>query len=232
MVYCPNQNCSSGKDYDRIARHFSACGYPDIDDKHLSIIKGVLMGDATIGCDNSRNQKMTVYSTNKEFLQHLVDVLPEWLITTEKPQLFKSKKQAQASGEDFLSDRNYDYKSYSFSEQYRVRTIRHPVFNELRGWYSDKKELPKKENLNRNIIKYWFVCDGNTQTKGRNKYSKIASKIAGDEKLKEYGNKIETVAKVSVNVNTQNGIISMDSENTEKFLRFLGEPVNGFEYKW
>jgi len=230
MVYCPNEGCQSTKDYTRIGRHFASCGHPSFSDQQKSILTGLLMGDATVPSDKG-NLKLELYSTNKEFLNYLIIYLPDWVTTTSKAELHKSSEVAQDNGEKFVSQRGYDGDDYDFSPVYRIRTIRHPFMNELRDWYGGgKKELPS--TFSPTALKYWYVCDGNLRKEGGNRYAKIAAYSQRGSRLSLLGGQIEDLIGSGVSVNRDNGIISMGSESTENFLSTIGEPVEGFEYKW
>jgi hypothetical protein len=202
----------------------SSCDYPDINNNTKDMLVGLLMGDGYIGESGSSNY-FTLTMKNKRFLDWLDSELG---VISTGVNKFKSgdkiKSDAEESG--FIpSDSDYE-----FNDQYRMWTVCHPHFSELRNWYaSGDMVVPESVKINNTVAKYWYISDGGLQIRDDCKpRCQITMK-----NMKGYkGRILSELEKSGFNPTFTTDRIVFSVEETTDFLTWIGEPVVGFENKW
>jgi hypothetical protein len=121
-----------GQEYERIAQHWAwnEEHRPELSQKEKDMLKGLLMGDATIdrgsGTSTRKNFGLVVANTNREFLEEIKETL-------SIPSTITKSRTKQESYENFGLD--HDVSKDGFSEFYRLQIASHPYFNQLDNWY-------------------------------------------------------------------------------------------------
>jgi len=213
---CDSYNtCKScGKDFKKISLHWASsdCRYPKLDKDTESVIKGLLAGDATIGKDG----RLSVYTTNPIFAEFIYRQLISIVPVT-------------------VSIRDADSNELMKRELFELTLPKHKFTKKLRDdWYNPKK-IPKNTVVDKLFTKYWYVCDGNLNSKYEASITTSSKNIEFVEKSFNqlpFEYKIKNIGTTELSNNDRYRIYISSRENVEKFLNYLGEPVPGFEYKW
>jgi hypothetical protein len=229
MAAGPCPDC--GETFERLGQHWtmsSDCDHPSISDETMDVIVGTLLGDGTIhDPDSAKNVQFQVTNINLRFL--------EWLDGTLGPlsngvTLHRSSSRLRRQNENTAPARFRDG-DYDIRDQYVLRTVRHPRFQVFREWYADQKRFPGDLELTPNKLKLWYVCDGSLLWGTRGHRRAQAWITAHNEKdrpslLSELFE--ETPCDPTIN----DGRVMFTSDDTERLLSFIGEPIPGFEYKF
>jgi len=198
-----------GEGYSQLAKHYSMsnCQYPEPSQKEKDAVKGIVMSDGHIGNRNG-TPRLDIQLTNPAALDSFAETIPSF-----HPKTWKTDKKTNAG-----------------NEIYRLTTISHPWLNEVAEWYSSgEKEYPAQIELTPEIAKWWYIGDGSMiwNNKAQHGYIQIScvNEKENIEKLCDILNDFSPTIYSS-------GECSLDTENTKKFLDYIGEPVQGMEYKW
>lgn len=178
------------------------CEYPKLSTEHKNILKGVLMGDGHI-----RNDGMfEVAVTEKQYLNYLENLLPEWFITDSGVSMVISE----------TSDDGHIW---------RLRSVCCDEMKEMRkNWYSGpEKVFPLNElELNERILTHWYVCDGGLDGRGR------PSIYSSNESTSELA---EWFSNSGYDVCFDNRSVRFNKDGAERLMSEI-EPVPGYEYKF
>lgn len=221
---------SCGNKYKRIGSHWaqSECSYPELTDKQLEIVKGLLMGD---GCLTNREGKpyVIVQCCEKKYLEHIDEIFGQ--ISSGPPRLHITGEELMEKNGDWLGSTE----SSKYRDQYRWQTRSISDLSQFSEWYDNgNKEYPKDTELTSLSMKHWFAGDGNYNNNGTNDYISIGvsnerdnnnkincmfkkSGLPEPNRWEEYGNKVEIV---------------WNKEESREIMEFMGEAVPGYEYKW
>lgn len=218
MDACPD----CGNEYDRVGTHLSAssCSYPDLSSYQIDVLTGLLLGDGDVERRGTDKPKFRVRSTQRDFLSHIYNIMePHSCSITLNSTSEYAAKQYGGDLEDY-------------NDSYQFRTISSPVFKHFANWYDgSKKEIPNSIEIDQNILKYWYVCDGSLSGGSVRIYTsdmtdsidRIIDLIVDDFNFR------------SSVFDRPNGkresYIYLPSEETSKFLAKT-EPLAGYEYKW
>lgn len=216
-IECP----SCGSEYKQIGLHWnrSSCPKPELTERQIEIIKGLLLGDAGIH-STKETCAFKIGMTNKVFLDWLHEQLNPLSRGVElELSGEEKKKEALQNGLKGVSEDS------EFSDFYKLRTVASDGAKELRGWYSSgKKRYPDK--ITRGMFKYWYICDG--WDCGR--YIAIRC-IDQSDRPDHTINLIEDIGLDVTSFDVDRGIIRISAQSSRDFLDDT-DPVPGFEYKW
>jgi len=223
---CPSCNT----EFKRLGSHWaqSSCDYVTISSEQIDIATGLLMGDGCL-CNRDGNPYLVVQCIEKEYLYFLDEKFST--ISSGPPRLHITGEELKEKyGEWLGADKDSNY-----NDQYRWQTRGIPSLSRFSDWYeSGKKQYPKELILTPTILKHWYAGDGNYNNNGTNNYISIGVSNESDNKKKidrifqqsglpspnrwsEYGKKSEIV---------------WNTEESKEIMRFMNNPVDGYEYKW
>lgn len=205
---CPNCN----GEYKSLPKHYahSNCKHPKLSDEQKDIAIGLLMGDGYIRQDTHRsNCALQVNMITREFIYHLEEVFNQVPNNIRKKRFDKEK----------------------VNDQWEIVISSHPYFNELKSWYSgDGKSFPEDLELNRTILKYWYVCDGSLKRR-KNRNPVVTISCTNEKDRPDYLNKLFDM--ISGDVSIYKGDIRLTVNQTKEFFNYIGsESLPGFDYKW
>ncbi|AGM11463.1 homing endonuclease with LAGLIDADG motif [Halogranum tailed virus 1] len=203
MKTCPD----CGKDGLRnLGMHIAQteCEYPELSDEVIEIVTGILMGDGHI----EKSGLFGVAVNEKKYLQYVEEQFPDWLVT--KSGVHPVSSETSVGG-----------------LQYRLRTVAHPSFKEMRDlWYpKGKKKFPLNEiEPTGTILKHWYATDGHLE-KPSNR-PQIASYNENSEELRDWLN--------SYGFDTCQDYrgVCFNKRSQSDFYDSVDSPVPGYEYKW
>lgn len=201
---------SCGEEYMRLGAHWRAsnCNYPEISDRDLSMIKGILMGDGTIDF-SSTLPAIKIEMVNLEYINYVSDRLGN---LCSGPTLLKYREEA-----------------FMENKMYSIRIRCNPQLNEFNRWHTGKrKRYPETLNLNSEILRHWYCCDGCLVIGDAGRYVTIS--CYNEKDRKEFIESLFDDIGFSVNMNGR--IIQFPSKDTDEVLDYMGDPPPGFGYKW
>jgi len=217
MKECPI--CKS--EYKSLGHHYSrsSCGYPDMDDELVETLTGILMGDGCIS-DRNKNPYMRIEMTSSDFLEHLQEKYPHFFGEVREHQDAETRaKRDKESGwnEGAVAD--------NYSDVYVVQTYSHPDLKSLHSWYSTGEKVFPDIDLTPIILKYWYCCDGNLSDYGNLRIG-CSNEIGNEEKIRNL------FSEIPVEVKFGGYQIWFTKEDSKILYEYMGEPVEGFKYKW
>lgn len=196
-------------------------------DEHLdSIIKGLIMGDGWVGISDGQNPCIGVGMINKEFLDYLKSMYPNFFNCVNK------KHGAEESAKN-MRDSGFrpETKEKDHHDFYVLRSKRLPFIKKYKSWYTNgEKKYPNDLRLDGEMVKMWYVGDGhvNHRKNVRSSISITCSNesdrlefISGLFKEHEFSPKIRGGRRVEFLV-----------DDSERLLEWMGTAPPGFEYKW
>lgn len=192
-----------------------------INQRQEEIMKGILMGDAWVNKPENKNARIAIESVNREFL--------EWL-DAELGEITTGVSLKNTSSELAYKNRKHGYtvNEENYNDIYVLKSRGLPYFNNLYEWYkSGEKRFPNVE-LTSTTLKMWYVCDGSLSEDG---YAFIYA--ANENDRKEFILSLFEDLDIDPSFHSGGGgAIGFTKEDTEKLLKYIGEPISGFEYKW
>lgn len=223
---------SCGKEMVYLSKHWQGekyeCDYPTLTKRQKEIIKGLIMGDASLSFGNSLPY-LQMNLTNEEFLVWLKDEL--WEIGGKYKLTQTAKEIAQMSRESGWSE---NCKESDCRDVYQFRTTIHPYFKKYEDWYAEGgKELPSNLSLTKLEAKMWYCCDGDLKTGMNDKYkpiSRITSRSESDNPSKLLSSFEEHGFEPYWEDHSDK--VCFTVKETKEFLNWIGEAPPGFEYKW
>jgi len=231
----PWPNCPEcGERFKQLGYHWSQsnCGYPKLSDQQESIIRGVLMGDGYMsgGSTENSNPYLVVSMTNNEYLEYLKGALNPFIASLSM-KLTGEENAQEKRDSGFRPNAEED----NYSDIYWLQSRSHPDLQKYRNWYSSgKKVFPSDLDFNETVLKHWFVCDGSYD--GSRAEIALSNESGNEEKIASYFDQID--------MPEPNWSYRTNSEGTEvvtiyynkfwtgKFFDRIGDPVEGFKYKW
>lgn len=197
---CP----TCGEEFYVVGKHIHSCGYPKLSDKKKDILKGCLMGDASIDRrDGDNNARWTLYNTNHDYLKYVEDKLGVLASTRMKEDKeFLPQKTTYATG------------------------MTHPWLENLAGWYSTgEKVFPESIELTPTVLKHWYCCDGNTDVSERFCIT-VENEKNNKDKLINYFNER------GFHIDKRANKIYANKELAKEIFNYMGSPPDGMSYKW
>lgn len=214
MKVCPE--CGDSKS--RLGQHFalSSCNYPEIDDQSMEILTGALMGDGTI-VKGSKRYQMNIGSTTIEYLQYLLEVLPDWLTNEIYLDTPSSKRPNPSTHKDY----------------YGLSLMRHPTFNKMRDtWYDNGKKRFPDLTLTPTILRHWYVTDGTFDDRSDAIMPRAGLCSVNESDRPEFIEQLFTDVGLSVTYD-MDGKFRVNAADIVDFFDFIGwTAIPGFEYKW
>lgn len=212
MPTCP----ACDREFHQLAGHwyYNEDHRPTVSPDVMEMLTGCLLGDGGAQQPNA-NTVLTVYSTNREFLEHVDDRLG-----------VLSKGVEEKDGGKW---------THEDTQYYRVRTVCHPQFNQFADWYGDEgKRFPDDVELTPTVVKYWFACDGgiavdNPDRGGTYPRAEIHSGNESDnlERLAAWFEDLPVAVPA-----THRNTFRWGSKGSRQLMRWMGDAVPGFEDKW
>lgn len=209
--------------YSKITIHWTkACEHPRLFNHQLELIKGLLCGDGSV---EQRRATFRVEMINKRFLEWLDEELG-WL--TSGVKLARTNEEVASHLRDSLGRTTSPQDAHDLCY---LRTRTHPQFAEFQSWFEDDEmRLPPRLSLSKLELKMWYISDGGLLT---GEESTPVPSIASHKEMNT-PNRVRRVF-------DQHGFEVSDGPNfrikgglseSRRFLEYLGEPPEGFEYKW
>lgn len=217
---------SCGGEFDAVGGHWrqTDCPYPQLDERQYQILTGSLMGDGSI-MNHTGNPRIKVKSITKDFLQWIDDELG---ILSTGVQFDCSAEDSARTARSNGLDLNAEAEDYS--DVYRLITRALPCLQEFVEWYdSGNKLFPETLEITPLIAKVWYCCDGSLRkVSGQRPQAYL---VASNEMHRpEY---IEGLFEdAGFNPNMTNKNLIFNSDDTERLMSWMGDPIPGFEYKW
>jgi hypothetical protein len=204
----------------------SSCDPVEYCSHHIELIEGLLLSDGTV-TDNPPNSKFQIGSTNKEFLDWLQSAFGVFSGTVN---LSESAADIAERNKNTEFSTNADLELYN--DYYRFRTMASEKLNPIRdAWYTDgKKSIPDNFKLTPRKLKMWYVGDGSL----RHKHKDRSCRVSISNSTFEDNRCIKILQEINIDASSSssNDHILLSVENTERFFRYVGAPVPGFQYKW
>lgn len=218
-------SCHSCGDEKRLGTHWaqSSCEYPNYSERHLEMITGLLMGDGYLrDKPKAKNPYFVVAMINETFLEWLDD---QFGVRSHGVSLKTSSEyitqRAERIGFGNGSDGDYH-------DVYQLRFRSHPVFHEFTDWYTDDgKKFPDDLMLTPELVRMWYVCDGGIN---QSEYAHIEIYSKNElDRIRIWVNKFQELG-FDCSESTEG--LKIHRRSAHEFLDWIGEPPNGFEYKW
>jgi hypothetical protein len=225
-----------GNEYKSIGHHWgkSSCNFPNLSSKQIEIATGLMMGDAAIHT-SSKNPSIQMLMVNEEYMKYIDSMFGifgggvKHRMTPEQ-----SAKQARDSG--FRANAN----SEDYSDVYQWRSMSHPKFSKFLNWYSSgNKTFPEDIKLTPITLKHWYCCDGSFNNTGGNKRIRISmsNEINERDKIDRFFKEANLPQPSDYDISERNDKSKRCSawwtiEESKKLFEYMGEPIDGFKYKW
>jgi len=205
---CPN-GCGS---YSNLSKHWSqssSCDYPDVSEHKIDVIKGLIMGDASINLQNE-----------------------EWSGRRDLSVVSKDFAEEASSELGFLSNRitTREKDGISKNTQYRLSTYSHPIFKQIyNNWYTDDgKKFPEALTMNHTILRFWYLGDGSLKfTNANTAYSTI--RVNNEKERPDY--LINLFDELGYKSTCSSKEIRISTEDTPEMLSNI-KAVDDLSYKW
>jgi len=207
---CPY--CSSNKDYEVIGNHWSLssdCDGPVLDEQQRQIVMGLMLTGASPRSDTA-NFRLSVHTKSKEFA--------EWLDSELGVMSASIRKIEREKESDFAKDHGY-----TDSEMYEYNTRTCQAITDIKD--------ANFEDLNWLAWKVVFARQG-VYNLGWNSYLQIQTGRSPLSK-EEFATLLNDSFGSDLGFYPQKSAIRTDSEESaEKFMRWIGYPIPGMEWRW
>lgn len=193
----------------------------------MEILIGLLMGDGDIHGQNDPNPLFRVRMTTHEFLLYLDEHLG--VLSTgvflDRDAVYQYRQATESSNEKFeVTNREM------YNDLYGLRTRSHPQLHELKQWYeTGQKRFPSDLTLTSTMAKMWYVCDG-WLAKETDQRPRAMIKAVNEADRAKYLQQL--FIEHGFNPHFTRTELQFTVDETEEFLKWLGSPPPGFEYKW
>jgi len=225
-----------GGKYKGLAQHWarsSSCEYPPLSEKQKEIATGLLMGDGNVYLTPSNTGKIRCIMVAKQYLEYLYDSFD---IVSSKVSISKTAEEKAKENRD--SGFSPNAKEENYQDQYIWESKTHPYFTNLHNWYkSGEKIWPDNIQLTPTVLKHWYVGDGCANYKSGSNYITISAfnESENGEKVKKYfvDSGLPKPSLTHYERDFGEGMVLRFSvDDSEKLWEYMGEPLDGFEYKW
>ncbi len=218
---CP----TCGEEFTYVGLHWNrgSCGYPEIPESVEERLIGILMGDGNVESRDGKNGYMRITSVTNEFLEWIKQTCP-WLFT--EVRVTKTPEQSREYVEDYVEDAS----DYTFRTIYELKTRSHPYFKHLREkWYpNNEKYFPDALDLTPEMVRMWYAADGYIASGSES----LPPTIRADNEMRRPEYLRELFNEHGFDPSVGGGDIRFNGEDRDRFLKWIGDPVPGFEYKW
>jgi len=220
---CP----TCGDSYKQLGNHwqFAENHRPSFSEYQKELVTGLVMGD---GCVANRdgNPYLTISTASERFL--------EWL---DSEFGVHSTGVVKSYDADDLADRNEEDDNIevvnreNYHDQYRLKLRNSPYLKEFAEWYSSgEKKYPSDIDLTPTVVKMWYVSDGVLGWGKMNGLPRVQLRILTQDDVVEH--LCDELEEYGFTPNYSSGLIYLRREDTGTFLEWIGEAVDGYEYKW
>lgn len=228
---CP----SCGSDYHSLGQHWSMsdCSFPKLTERQKNIVVGLMMGDGSLNY-GKKNPIVQIQCIKKEYLEYLDNIFGCLGQGISFVKSAKESSKAQKDGKVYHSG-----KEENFSDVYGWYTRTHPSFKQF-DWYTNEGKIwPEKIDLTPETLKHWYCGDGTWNNKSTNNYIQISmtNEIENTDKVDNLFEKIGLPTPSNYNILERDlGFLNCQAQfsvkDSEKLWEYMGEPPNGYEYKW
>lgn len=227
---CPSCN----EEYLSLGVHWSVsskCEYPHITDKQIDILTGMLLGDVTVQkhSNNHTYSRIQWSMISEEFLKWLDSQLGILTLGSYTLQRTPEEAAENAVNSGLTSTASAEDYNAIYSNMTRAR----PEFKRFSNWYdsSGNKQFPLGDiDLTPLTLKVWYVCDGTLNKSNPRPRVRITA-VNESENIKELAQFVQE--ETGIETTTIEGCkVVFDTEETEEFFEYIGDPLPGFEYKW
>lgn len=223
-VKCLDCNCHYGS----ISKHWaqSSCSQNVVSDKQKEILKGHLMGDATLVNRDYSSPHMKWVMNNESYMEW-IDVQLGWLSNGHSLKLTSEEASAKLDQGIFSAGSSHDAKAL-----FKGTTCGHEWLNNLNWYKSGEKIFPEDLKLTRTAVKVWYCDDGGL------KWSEGASNALAHIHISSQPQALEHLKTefkrhgIGCTIRSNNDGLTFPVEETQKLLNWMGEPPKGMEYKW
>lgn len=222
-----------GNEFTYIGQHWrqsSDCHYPKLNERQIGLIEGCLLGDACINRYKSGKKPMKIEVITEEYLQYINKILGNISNGVKVCRTAEENSKRSEYSDTVKTSENY-------KKTYVLTTVGHPEISKYSNWYnSGDKRPPESLSLTPESLKNWYVCDGSFNTPNSNYGNKKRVTISapkmislgeGDVLLKS----VEQATGANCSIDTS-GRIVVSMKDNDRFFDFIGEPIDGFKYKW
>jgi len=234
-VECPR----CGKEYQQLSQHWRTnenCDYPKLSKEQKDIIRGLLMGDATMNKVNESGSPYIKINLIKEnYLEYIDGILSHF--STGVSLCITAEEAAEKNRSSGFSP---NAKAEDYSDQYVLRTRSLPELQKFYNWYnSGQKKFPKNIRLPPKTLKHWYCCDGSL-INGSSIQIAISNEHDEVDKINHIFEKSDLPKPRNYYIrertgNNLGGIkadLAFGKEESKKIFEYIGSPPPGFEYKW
>lgn len=229
------RQCSScEKEFESIGKHWrwNPEHRPSFTRKQLDMLRGIMMGDGTLHKKNDKNPYVLVAMTNKKYLKYL---------KTEFESLGKDVYLKQTAEESAQAMRKNglrpNAKAENYKPVYKWATRSHNELEFFKEWYNGShKKIPSNFELSPTVLRNWYVCDGNLQTKGSHYRCSIAltDQRNNRENINSLFSEVDLpkpkwTERDSDNKRTE---IVWNKKDSTRILQYMEFGPPGFQYKW
>lgn len=213
-----------GKGFVEIAKHWSQsdCSYPELTSREENILKGIAISDGWVAHSDHDRSILHIESVTKPFL--------EW-VNTEISIIHTDVKLRRTAEESYdnavesgvLDNQDVD----NYRNIYRLNTLAHPQIHDMRDLSVGDIEHSKLQ------FKMFYVCDGGVHWNDDFSFLQFTASKSVDE-IKHVISVLDDLGfRSSWNRLDGDGkVIYIHKESVDRFLEWIGEPIEGFEYKW
>lgn len=201
---CPN-GCGT---YQRLSRHWSGpnCAFPTLEARQREVVEGLLLAGATIA-GNGPNKHLVVGTTNATLAEWLADEL-DWLT--------HSIRERDGDGNRHL--------------EYRVRTHAHVTLSRYESWTEVNRAPPADYTLTPPVARVWYALAGGLQWHGEYDSQRGLTFSALEADRSAWITRL--LAGVGLEPTQVDRRVQLPPTKADRFLKWIGDPVPGVEYKW
>lgn len=218
-----------GNEYKRISQHWSLsdCSEPQLSEKKLEIIKGLLMGDATLA-NRNKTPYVQCTMTNRKYLEHLSSIFKA------SSDITKNKTAKQSAEEDRKSGFNPKAEKSNYKDVYRWATTTRKELKEFSTWYtSEGKKFPQNLSLSPLCLKHWYVCDGGLVYNDKSAIGiSLVNERDGKQKINNFFKSAELPEPSHYNESARRCKAIWTKKDSRKLFDYMGKAIPGFKYKF
>lgn len=210
-----------------LRKDHNTCTAPELTDKQRQATVGLVMGDGWL--TKSRNgiaSGLKIANTNRRFLEWVGDLFG--ILSCGVRRSETGSEIAESMRESGFYEPADDS---GFSDVYSLAIRNHPVFAEMRAeWYGGGGlRYPDSVRLTPMSAKMWYCSDGGISWSSEN----YAHAVVASQNESGRGDFLSALFEEhGFSPVYSEPLIRFSTSETPDFLRWMGEPPSGFEYKW
>lgn len=222
---CPN----CGESYKMLGSHWKSCGFPKLSHKQRRVITGLVMGDAYINRREGRNPRLQMETANPTYLSYLDELFG--CFSSRPPKMSRSAEEM--SNRDTIKR----FEGSEYQDLYAWGTRSLPELKEWSNWYgSDGKVWPEDIFLAPETLKHWYVGDGSFHKENKLITIYLSKEGNNKKKVENYFKEVDLPEPIWETYERMDGSKSIrirwNLSGSKKLLNYMGEPPEGFDYKW